>query len=170
MFWICSIWLLQIDVNGKNTAPVYKFWKSEKGGYFGVAIKWNFTKSLVHKGGKVVKRRAPTTSPLKIEVRSFVFPITTFESQEFLWTSSDIPSFKKTYRICWDLPKEQGLTVTLESQVAFQLPANIDLFSYFNRHKFAPCIFFYFHYILKMKPKGYFLLWISFFHIDNISN
>jgi hypothetical protein len=73
MFWICSIWLLQIDVNGKNTAPVYKFWKSEKGGYFGVAIKWNFTKSLVNKVGKVVERCAPTTSPLKIEVRSFVF-------------------------------------------------------------------------------------------------
>lgn len=73
MFWICSIWLLQIDVNGKNTAPVYKLWKSEKGGYFGVTIKWNFTKSLVNKVGKVVERCAPTTSPLKIEVRSFVF-------------------------------------------------------------------------------------------------
>uniref|UniRef100_A0A6M2EYH9 Glutathione peroxidase n=1 Tax=Populus davidiana TaxID=266767 RepID=A0A6M2EYH9_9ROSI len=57
----------KIDVNGKNTAPVYKFLKSEKGGYFGDAIKWNFTKFLVNKEGKVVERYAPTTSPLKIE-------------------------------------------------------------------------------------------------------
>lgn len=57
----------KIDVNGKNTAPVYKFLKSEKGGFFGDAIKWNFTKFLVNKEGKVVERYAPTTSPLKIE-------------------------------------------------------------------------------------------------------
>ncbi|CAK7322587.1 unnamed protein product [Dovyalis caffra] len=57
----------KIDVNGKNTAPLYKFLKSEKGGYFGDAIKWNFTKFLVNKEGKVVERYAPTTSPLKIE-------------------------------------------------------------------------------------------------------
>ncbi|OMO84917.1 hypothetical protein CCACVL1_10559 [Corchorus capsularis] len=58
-----------IEVNGKNAAPLYKFLKSEKGGYFGDAIKWNFTKFLVNKEGKVVERYAPTTSPLKIEER-----------------------------------------------------------------------------------------------------
>ncbi|XP_044460561.1 probable glutathione peroxidase 2 [Mangifera indica] len=57
----------KIDVNGKNTAPLFKFLKSEKGGYFGDAIKWNFTKFLVDKEGKVVARYAPTTSPLKIK-------------------------------------------------------------------------------------------------------
>ncbi|XP_050219618.1 probable glutathione peroxidase 2 [Mercurialis annua] len=57
----------KIDVNGKNTAPLYKFLKSEKGGYFGDAIKWNFSKFLVNKEGKVVERYAPTTAPLKIE-------------------------------------------------------------------------------------------------------
>ncbi|XVF55002.1 hypothetical protein PTKIN_Ptkin06aG0001400 [Pterospermum kingtungense] len=57
----------KIEVNGKNAAPLYKFLKSEKGGYFGDAIKWNFTKFLVNKEGKVVERYAPTTSPLKIE-------------------------------------------------------------------------------------------------------
>lgn len=57
----------KIDVNGKNTAALYKFLKSEKGGYFGDAIKWNFTKFLVDKEGKVVARYAPMTSPLKIE-------------------------------------------------------------------------------------------------------
>uniref|UniRef100_A0A6N2MM26 Glutathione peroxidase n=1 Tax=Salix viminalis TaxID=40686 RepID=A0A6N2MM26_SALVM len=72
----------KIDVNGKNAAPVYKFLKSEKGGYFGDAIKWNFTKFLVNKEGKVVERYAPTTSPLKIEV-SLSFPISTSESKDF---------------------------------------------------------------------------------------
>ncbi|PPR85536.1 hypothetical protein GOBAR_AA35158 [Gossypium barbadense] len=57
----------KVEVNGKNAAPLYKFLKSEKGGYFGDAIKWNFTKFLVNKEGKVVERYAPTTSPLKIE-------------------------------------------------------------------------------------------------------
>jgi len=57
-------------VNGKNAAPIYKFLKSSKGGLFGDSIKWNFSKFLVDKDGKVVDRYAPTTSPLSIEVRS----------------------------------------------------------------------------------------------------
>jgi glutathione peroxidase len=57
-------------VNGKNAAPIYKFLKTQKGGIFGDGIKWNFTKFLVNKEGKVVERYAPTTSPLKIEVRT----------------------------------------------------------------------------------------------------
>ncbi|XP_008802381.2 probable glutathione peroxidase 2 [Phoenix dactylifera] len=57
----------KIEVNGKNAAPLYKFLKSQKGGIFGDGIKWNFTKFLVAKDGKVMERYAPTTSPLKIE-------------------------------------------------------------------------------------------------------
>nr|AYQ93003.1 glutathione peroxidase 2 [Rhodiola crenulata] len=57
----------KVEVNGKNSTPLYKFLKSQKGGYFGDGIKWNFTKFLVDKNGKVVERYAPTTSPLKIE-------------------------------------------------------------------------------------------------------
>ncbi|XP_074587993.1 putative phospholipid hydroperoxide glutathione peroxidase isoform X1 [Curcuma longa] len=57
----------KVDVNGENVAPVYKFLKSSKGGFFGEGIKWNFTKFLVDKDGKVVDRYAPTTSPLSIE-------------------------------------------------------------------------------------------------------
>lgn len=56
-------------MNGKDAAPLYKFLKSQKGGFLGDGIKWNFTKFLVNKEGKVVERYAPTTSPLKIEVR-----------------------------------------------------------------------------------------------------
>lgn len=57
----------KIEVNGENTHPLYKFLKAEKSGLFGDGIKWNFTKFLVDKKGKVVERFAPTTNPLKIE-------------------------------------------------------------------------------------------------------
>ncbi|CAL4988393.1 unnamed protein product [Urochloa decumbens] len=57
----------QINVNGKDAAPLFKYLKSQKGGFLGDGIKWNFTKFLVDKDGKVVGRYAPTTSPLKIE-------------------------------------------------------------------------------------------------------
>lgn len=57
----------KVEVNGKNAAPLYKYLKDQKGGIFGDGIKWNFTKFLVNKEGKVVDRYAPTTSPLKIE-------------------------------------------------------------------------------------------------------
>ncbi|CAL9757975.1 unnamed protein product, partial [Musa acuminata subsp. burmannicoides] len=58
----------KVDVNGQNATPIYKFLKSSKGGIFGDGIKWNFTKFLVDKDGRVVDRYAPTTSPLSIEV------------------------------------------------------------------------------------------------------
>ncbi|MCD7472931.1 Glutathione peroxidase 2 [Datura stramonium] len=57
----------KIDVNGDNAAPLFKFLKSEKGGFLGNAIKWNFTKFLVNKEGKVVERYAPKTPPLQFE-------------------------------------------------------------------------------------------------------
>ncbi|KAJ6802810.1 putative glutathione peroxidase 2 [Iris pallida] len=57
----------KIEVNGKEAAPLYKYLKSQKGGVLGDRIKWNFTKFLVTKDGKVVERYAPTTGPLKIE-------------------------------------------------------------------------------------------------------
>lgn len=57
----------KINVNGKEAAPLYKWLKKEKGGLFGSAIKWNFTKFLIDRNGKVVARYAPTTPPAKIE-------------------------------------------------------------------------------------------------------
>lgn len=59
---------MQVEVNGSNAAPLYKYLKSVKGGLFGDSIKWNFSKFLVDKEGRVVDRYAPTTSPLSIEV------------------------------------------------------------------------------------------------------
>lgn len=55
------------DVNGKNTHPVFKYLKSELGGLLGSSIKWNFTKFLIDRTGKPMKRYAPTTKPEEIE-------------------------------------------------------------------------------------------------------
>ena len=57
----------KIEVNGDNAHPLYKFLKSEKGGLLGDAIKWNFTKFLIDRDGKVVRRYAPTDKPASLE-------------------------------------------------------------------------------------------------------
>lgn len=59
----------KIEVNGKNESPLYRWLKNEKGGFWGSRIKWNFTKFLVDREGKVIARYAPTTPPSKIENR-----------------------------------------------------------------------------------------------------
>jgi glutathione peroxidase len=57
----------KIDVNGDNAAPLYKYLKKEKPGLLGSeAIKWNFTKFLVDRDGKVVERYAPNAEPASI--------------------------------------------------------------------------------------------------------
>ena len=53
----------KIDVNGDNAHPLYQFLKSEKAGLLGSSIKWNFTKFLADRQGRVVARHAPTTKP-----------------------------------------------------------------------------------------------------------
>ena len=54
----------KVDVNGANTHPVYRVLKSAAKGVLGTeGIKWNFTKFLVDRNGKVVDRYAPTTKP-----------------------------------------------------------------------------------------------------------
>ncbi|MFF2755790.1 glutathione peroxidase [Psychrobacillus sp. NPDC058041] len=57
----------RIDVKGKNAHPLFQYLVSEKKGFLSDSIKWNFTKFLINKEGKVVDRYAPQTSPLKIE-------------------------------------------------------------------------------------------------------
>lgn len=57
----------KVDVNGENTHPIFKYLKSELGGLFGSKIKWNFTKFLVDRKGKPVKRFSPVTKPEKID-------------------------------------------------------------------------------------------------------
>lgn len=58
----------KIDVNGENTHPLYAFLKKEEKGILGTeAIKWNFTKFLVGRDGKVLGRFAPQTTPAALE-------------------------------------------------------------------------------------------------------
>ena len=58
----------KIDVNGDNAHPLYKFLKSEAPGMLGSeGIKWNFTKFLIDKSGKVVKRYGSVDTPEKID-------------------------------------------------------------------------------------------------------
>ena len=64
----------KIDVNGANAHPLYEYLKREKTGLLGSSIKWNFTKFLVDRSGKVVARHAPTMTPqgLKREIEALL--------------------------------------------------------------------------------------------------
>jgi len=57
----------KIDVNGDKAHPLYRFLKKQKPGLLGPlgggAIRWNFTKFLVDRDGRVVARYASTTKP-----------------------------------------------------------------------------------------------------------
>ncbi|XP_051158613.1 uncharacterized protein LOC127279987 isoform X2 [Leptopilina boulardi] len=57
----------KIDVNGDNTHPLWKYLKKEQGGTLGSFIKWNFTKFIVNKEGKVVERHGPNVDPNNLE-------------------------------------------------------------------------------------------------------
>ncbi len=57
----------KINVNGEKTHPLYKYLKEEQKGILGTKIKWNFTKFLVDKQGKVVSRYAPNKAPKELE-------------------------------------------------------------------------------------------------------
>jgi len=54
----------KIEVNGPDAHPLYRWLKSEAKGLLGsAAIKWNFTKFLVDRDGRVLARYAPNTTP-----------------------------------------------------------------------------------------------------------
>ncbi|MBS0254479.1 MAG: glutathione peroxidase [Proteobacteria bacterium] len=57
----------KIEVNGPGATPLYQWLKDEAPGLFGSkGIKWNFTKFLINREGKVVRRYAPTDKPESI--------------------------------------------------------------------------------------------------------
>ncbi len=56
-----------VEVNGPKTEPIFQWLKQETQGLFSNNIKWNFTKFLIDREGRVVKRYSPTTSPKAIE-------------------------------------------------------------------------------------------------------
>lgn len=54
----------KIDVNGPNADPLFEQLKNDAPGVLGSkAVKWNFTKFLVDREGRTVRRYAPTTKP-----------------------------------------------------------------------------------------------------------
>ena len=58
----------KIDVNGPNAIPLYDWLKKEAPGVLGTrSIKWNFTKFLIGRDGKVIKRYAPKTKPKELD-------------------------------------------------------------------------------------------------------
>lgn len=58
----------KVDVNDENETPLYTYLKKEATGLFGSeSIKWNFTKFLIDKNGKVIDRYGSTTKPAQIE-------------------------------------------------------------------------------------------------------
>ena len=58
----------KVEVNGANAHPIYNFLKTGAPGVLGTeAVKWNFTKFLVAKDGRVVERYAPSTTPAALK-------------------------------------------------------------------------------------------------------
>lgn len=57
----------KVDVNGDNAAPIFKYLKKKAGGFLTDSIKWNFTKFLISRDGKTIKRYAPITKPKRME-------------------------------------------------------------------------------------------------------
>ncbi|WP_272534311.1 MULTISPECIES: glutathione peroxidase [Providencia] len=57
----------KIDVNGSAAHPAFRYLKSELPGLLGARIMWNFTKFLIGRDGKPLKRFAPFTTPEKME-------------------------------------------------------------------------------------------------------
>ncbi|MBE5314174.1 MAG: glutathione peroxidase [Xanthomonadales bacterium] len=58
----------KVEVNGKGAHPLFQYLKKEAKGILGSeAIKWNFTKFLIDREGRVVRRYAPTDTPESIE-------------------------------------------------------------------------------------------------------
>ena len=55
------------EVNGPGTNPVFRFLKKRLGGLLGRRIKWNFTKFLIDRKGRPVKRYSPMTKPEAME-------------------------------------------------------------------------------------------------------
>ncbi len=59
--------MAKIDVNGASAHPLYRWLTEEAPGLLGTkAIKWNFTKFLIGKDGKVIRRYAPADAPDKL--------------------------------------------------------------------------------------------------------
>jgi len=57
----------KIDVNGPDTHPVFRWLKAGLPGLIGSRVMWNFTKFLVGRDGRPIRRYAPVIAPETIE-------------------------------------------------------------------------------------------------------
>ena len=57
----------KVEVNGPATHPVFRYLKDQLPGVLGGRLKWNFTKFLIGRDGKPLKRFAPISTPEKME-------------------------------------------------------------------------------------------------------
>ncbi|MDI9219640.1 glutathione peroxidase [Pantoea sp. EA-12] len=57
----------KVEVNGAAAHPIFRYLKDELPGVLGGRIKWNFTKFLIGRDGKPIKRFAPFTTPEKMD-------------------------------------------------------------------------------------------------------
>jgi len=60
--------MAKVEVNGAKAHPLWQWLTAEAPGLLGSkAVKWNFTKFLVGRDGKVIKRYAPTDTPQSLK-------------------------------------------------------------------------------------------------------
>ncbi len=59
--------MAKVDVNGEKADPLFVYLRKETKSLLSDKIKWNFTKFLINKEGKVVKRYSPATTPKQME-------------------------------------------------------------------------------------------------------
>jgi glutathione peroxidase len=56
----------KVDVNGRDAHPLWRWLRGQQGGLLGDRVKWNFTKFLIGRDGRVLGRYSPSTLPEKI--------------------------------------------------------------------------------------------------------
>ena len=56
----------KVEVNGPGAHPLFQWLKKQKGGLLGGGIKWNFTKFLIGRDGRVIGRYGPTVTPERL--------------------------------------------------------------------------------------------------------
>jgi len=57
----------KIEVRGPGAHPLFTWLSQESPGLLGASIRWNFTKFLLDRQGKPIRRFAPVTRPERIE-------------------------------------------------------------------------------------------------------
>ena len=56
----------KIEVNGDDAHPLYRWLRTEQPAESGEAVEWNFTKFVVGRDGRVLRRYGPATNPEEI--------------------------------------------------------------------------------------------------------